>query len=97
MMRLFCRHNHQVFLRNVYGDEINELNARSLWLCTKCKKITRSQKLAPFSAPLALGMSLQEGILTIVIQEPMEEDTLVRANIQVPLKDIMNKDYSAII
>ena len=33
--RLFCRHELR-FVRNIYGDEINLMNGRSLWVCYKC-------------------------------------------------------------
>ena len=33
--RLFCRHELR-FVRNIYGDEINLMNGRSLWVCEKC-------------------------------------------------------------
>ena len=33
--RLFCRHDLR-FVRNIYGDEINLLNGKSLWVCEKC-------------------------------------------------------------
>lgn len=36
--QLFCKHNY-VFIRNLYGDEINLHNGkRSLWQCTRCGK-----------------------------------------------------------
>ena len=33
---MFCKHQVCDFVRNVYGDEINMLNCRSLWKCRKC-------------------------------------------------------------
>jgi len=42
--RLFCKHDYE-FLENIYGDEINYLNCRSLWKCKKCGKIKKSNKL----------------------------------------------------
>lgn len=41
---LFCTHEW-VFWRNVYGDEINALNCRSLHVCTKCDLLKRGQRL----------------------------------------------------
>lgn len=36
---LFCKHEYE-FVRNIYGDEINQLNGkRSEWKCKKCGKI----------------------------------------------------------
>lgn len=32
------KHNH-TFIRNIHGDEINQLNARSIWKCNNCHKI----------------------------------------------------------
>lgn len=36
-----CKHLKKPlkFIRNIYGDEINQLNARSLWECTECGSI----------------------------------------------------------
>ena len=34
---LFCKHDFE-FKRNIYGDEINFLNGRSIWNCKKCNK-----------------------------------------------------------
>lgn len=31
-----CKHDWQ-HSRNIYGDEINYLNARSIWHCTVCR------------------------------------------------------------
>lgn len=39
LKRLFCRHEF-VFVRNIYGDEIIEWGwNRSLWRCSKCRKL----------------------------------------------------------
>lgn len=37
----FCNHsNHtHTFIRNIHGDEINQYNARSIWMCDNCKKL----------------------------------------------------------
>ena len=37
--QLFCKHNNIEFVRNIYGDEINLVNARSEWKCKYCGKI----------------------------------------------------------
>jgi len=36
--RWFCRHA-LAWVRNIYGDEINSTNARTLWKCEKCGKL----------------------------------------------------------
>ena len=36
--QLFCKHQYE-FIRNVHGDEIYLLNARSIWRCSTCSKI----------------------------------------------------------
>lgn len=37
LKRLFCRHKGGIsFHRNIYGDEINVANARSVWKCKRC-------------------------------------------------------------
>lgn len=36
LRQLFCRHKFTVFVRNLYGDQIFEYGARSLWKCRKC-------------------------------------------------------------
>lgn len=35
--QLFCRHRYQLFA-NIYGDLVNDFNARTVFLCTKCHK-----------------------------------------------------------
>lgn len=44
LYRLVCRHDF-LPLRNIYGDEINIHNARSVWICRKCKKGRYSGRL----------------------------------------------------
>jgi hypothetical protein len=35
--RLFCRHYRVEFVRNLYGDQINDWGGkRSAWCCTSC-------------------------------------------------------------
>jgi predicted nucleic acid-binding Zn-ribbon protein len=36
---------HFKFVRNIYGDEINHLNARSVWKCLYCGKYQLRSKL----------------------------------------------------
>lgn len=43
--RFFCKHNNIEFVRNIYGDEINYANARSVWKCKYCGKILYKDKL----------------------------------------------------
>jgi hypothetical protein len=43
--RLLCKHAPLHWVRNIYGDEINATDARSLWQCTKCGAYCYSQKL----------------------------------------------------
>jgi hypothetical protein len=39
MERWLCRHEKQIWVRNIYGDEINACNGkRSLWACKDCGK-----------------------------------------------------------
>lgn len=40
--QFFCKHNNIEFIRNIYGDEINYANARSVWKCKYCGKILYS-------------------------------------------------------
>ena len=40
--QFFCKHNNIEFVRNIYGDEINYANARSVWRCKYCGKILYS-------------------------------------------------------
>lgn len=46
--QLFCKHKKKTFCRNVYGDEINHLDARSVWYCDSCDKRLLSDKLDYF-------------------------------------------------
>lgn len=43
--KLFCGHKNVTFKRNVYGDEINFLNARSVWKCLDCNGYTYKKDL----------------------------------------------------
>lgn len=43
--RYLCSHESQRFIRNVYGDEINQCDCRSLYQCEDCKKIIKSNEL----------------------------------------------------
>lgn len=45
LRKLFCKHENKKFIRNIYGDEINHQNARSLHRCQDCGKIIRSGHL----------------------------------------------------
>lgn len=45
IIRALCKHNDKTFIRNIYGDEINYLNCRSLWKCNHCKKEIKSDQL----------------------------------------------------
>lgn len=38
LKKLFCKHDYSVFVRNIYGDEINYTDKRSVWKCSKCDK-----------------------------------------------------------
>lgn len=35
--RVFCRHS-LAWVRNIYGDEINATECRTVWICEKCGK-----------------------------------------------------------
>ena len=41
--RIFCKHKNLIFVRNIYGDEINQVSLkhtyRSIWVCEDCGKI----------------------------------------------------------
>lgn len=41
--RIFCKHKNLIFVRNIYGDEINQISLkhtyRSIWVCEDCGKI----------------------------------------------------------
>jgi hypothetical protein len=42
---LFCTHKLLFFWRNIYGDEINTWDARSVWECFYCGKVVLKQEL----------------------------------------------------
>ena len=43
---LFCDHTFLTFVRNIYGDEINQHNGkRSIWKCKSCGKLIYKDKL----------------------------------------------------
>ena len=43
LRKILCKHKYIEFIRNVYGDEINQLSGknivRSIWRCKKCRRI----------------------------------------------------------
>lgn len=43
LRKILCKHKDIEFIRNVYGDEINQLSGknivRSIWNCKNCGKI----------------------------------------------------------
>lgn len=45
LKRLFCRHHKLSFHCNIYGDEINMLNCRSLWKCKRCGHLVKGEQL----------------------------------------------------
>lgn len=45
--QIFCKHEFK-FHRNVYGDEINALGCRSIWVCSKCEDSVRRPHLDKF-------------------------------------------------
>jgi hypothetical protein len=45
--RLLCFHTDLTFFRNVYGDEINLRNCRSIWFCNNCDKMVYKNELNP--------------------------------------------------
>lgn len=47
LKKIFCRHKEKVCVTNIYGDLINDYNARSIWECTRCKRLFRSYSLEP--------------------------------------------------
>jgi hypothetical protein len=44
--RLFCKHPESYWVRNLYGDEINQWSGnRSLWRCKKCGALSAKPEL----------------------------------------------------
>lgn len=43
LRKILCKHNDVEFIRNIYGDEINQLSGkntvRSIWKCKNCGRI----------------------------------------------------------
>lgn len=54
---LFCRHRKgMTFVRNIYGDEINECGGnRSFWRCDNCSRLIRQHYLNYSKPPTAEG------------------------------------------
>ena len=46
LRKILCKHNDVEFIRNIYGDEINQLSGknivRSIWRCKNCGRIIYS-------------------------------------------------------
>jgi len=49
--RFFCKHT-LAWVRNIYGDEINATNCRTVWICEKCGKYVYSRDY--FSKEMAI-------------------------------------------
>lgn len=49
LKQLFCKHNYNIFIRNIYGDEVNLLNSRSICKCSKCGKYHYSKILKGYN------------------------------------------------
>jgi hypothetical protein len=48
--RIFCRHTKLLFVRNLYGDQINYSGGfRSTWECAECGKPFRRRALFPLA------------------------------------------------
>lgn len=44
--RFFCKHSDQVWMRNIYGDEVRMLNwKRSVWGCGHCGRVILKDEL----------------------------------------------------
>lgn len=44
--KLFCKHNYNIFVKNIYGDEIILSGfKRSVWKCSKCGKLIYKDSL----------------------------------------------------
>jgi hypothetical protein len=55
-----CIKHNLVFVRNIYGDEINQVSTltrtnRSEWRCTKCGKVKYKQYLVTTGEGVMLG------------------------------------------
>lgn len=48
LKRILCDHDDLIFVRNVYGDEINELNCRSIYKCSNCEATVKYGRLNEF-------------------------------------------------
>lgn len=51
--KVFCQHNDTTHIRNIYGDEINLYQARSIWKCNECGARRYEQHLHPESKTVA--------------------------------------------
>jgi len=69
--RLFCGHKETQFVRNIYGDEINWKDARSLHRCKKCGAIVKSWAL--YTGKWASHM---EGAINMLKGAPVDPMTL---------------------
>ena len=44
--QIFCKHEYEELIMDVYGDKINYLNCRSIWECQKCGRQRKSDWLS---------------------------------------------------
>lgn len=66
---LFCSHKETKFIRNIFGDEINRLDARSLHRCRKCGTVIKSWELHGLDARLGTNY----GKLISALQELVDD------------------------
>ena len=57
LRQTFCRHKYKLFA-NIYGDLVNQLNARTVMLCSKCGR--RKFLKAFIDAPINYNNFLQD-------------------------------------
>ena len=60
LKQLFCYRHAFKFVRNIYGEEINQLNARSIWKCSNCDKITYLKVLRSSNDKIILNKKLKK-------------------------------------
>ena len=75
LKQVFCKHDYRLF-GNIYGDLINSLNARTVYICPKCHK----RKFAKdyIEAPINYNSFLRDAVTSKQINKPFVSPNTIK-------------------
>ena len=95
--RIFCKHKNLIFVRNIYGDEINQVSLkhtyRSIWICEDCGKIIYKGELCEGDEAKEKAGNMIERYLE-QHYEPEKKEQIINISEENNIGDI-NKIYKA--